>query len=301
MTSLADNLPRTLALAYERHGRWLPAAAKVLFALLLARLLAEFVWLWVPAPEASAWKPAPPAISAANTPTAASGPNAELIAGAHLFGDYQAPADPALDQMDKAPDTRLSLNLLGILAADRDQESRALIGTQDGEEKPYSVGDDVVRGVNLQAIFPDRVILARNGQLETLRLDKDRAGAPLAAGPGTASAVQQQAGNPDTAQMLGNIRDQLLNDPSKASDYLRIQPANVNGQQRGYRIYPGRDRSVFNGAGLRPGDLVTSVNGVQLDDPSRALQMLGDLSSANTLNLTVERGGSQQAITINMN
>lgn len=300
MTSLAENLPRHIALAYERHGRWLPAVAKVLFALLLARLLAEFIWLWVPVPESSAWKPAPPAVSAANSPAASTGPNVELVAGAHLFGDYQAPADPQLDQMDKAPDTRLSLNLLGILAADRDKESRALIGTQDGEEKPYSVGDDVVRGVNLQAIFPDRVILSRNGQLETLRLDKDRPSASLSANAGAAPALQQ-AGNPDTAQMLGHIRDTLLNDPSKASDYLRIQPANVNGQQRGYRIYPGRDRSVFNGAGLRPGDLVTSVNGVQLDDPARALQMLGDLSSANTLNLTVERGGSQQAITVNLN
>ncbi|WP_428312217.1 type II secretion system protein GspC [Hydrocarboniphaga sp.] len=298
MTSLAENLPRNIALAYERHGRWLPAVGKVLFALLLARLLAQFIWLWVPVPEASAWKPAPPAVSTANTPTANAGPNAELVAGAHLFGDYQAPADPQLDQMDKAPDTRLSLNLLGILAADRDKESRALIGTQDGEEKPYSVGDDVVRGVNLQAIFPDRVILSRNGQLETLRLDKDRPGTSLA-GAGAAPALAQP-GNTDTAAMLGNIRDQLLADPSKASDYLRIQPANINGQQRGYRIYPGRDRSVFNGAGLRPGDLVTSVNGVQLDDPSRALQMLGDLSTANTLNLTVERGGSQQAITVNL-
>ena len=298
MTSLTDNLPRSLALAYERHGRWLPVTAKLLLALLLARLLAEFIWLWVPMPEAGAWKPAPPAAGAVNSPTAASGPNAELIAAAHLFSDYQAPPDPALAQMDKAPDTRLSLTLMGILAADRDQESRALIGTQDGEEKPYSVGDDVVRGVNLQAIFPDRVILARNGQLETLRLDKDKAGAPLPAG---AVPIASVSGNTDTAQMLSTIRDQLLNDPSKASDYIRIQPANINGQQRGYRIYPGRDRSVFNGAGLRPGDLVTSVNGVQLDDPARALQMLGDLSSAGTLNLTVERGGSQQAITVNLN
>jgi len=301
MTPLADNLPRSLVLAYERHGRWLPAAARLLLALLLARLLAEFVWLWVPTPEASAWKPAPPPTLAVSGAASANGPNAELVAGAHLFGDYQAPASPELVEMDQAPETRLSLTLLGILAADRDKESRALIGSQDGEEKPYSVGDDVVRGVNLQAIFPDRVILARNGQLETLRLDKDKAGAPLAPGTASAPASAAPAGNTDTAQMLSTIRDQLLNDPSKASDYIRIQPANINGQQRGYRIYPGRDRSVFSGAGLRPGDLVTSVNGVQLDDPARALQMLGDLSSAGTLNLTVERGGSQQAITVNLN
>ncbi len=101
--------------------------------------------------------------------------------------------------------------------------------------------------------------------------------------------------------MLTSIRDKLLTDPSKASDYIRIQPANIDGQQRGYRIYPGRDRSVFNGAGLRPGDLVTSINGVGLDDPARALQMLGELSSANSLTVMVERGGTPQAITVNLN
>jgi len=299
MTSLAEQLPRRLALAYERHGRLAPALAKVLLALWLAQLLARTMWLLVPTPPAAAWKPAPPAIGSANSPTADKGPNAEMVASAHLFGDYQAPANQELDQMGKAPDTRLSLTLLGILAADGDKQSRALIGTQDGAEKPYSVGDDVVRGVNLQAIFADRVILARDGQLETLRLDKDKAGAPLP--PGASVGAAPAANTSETAQMLTSIRDKLLTDPSKASDYIRIQPANIDGQQRGYRIYPGRDRSVFNGAGLRPGDLVTSINGVGLDDPARALQMLGELSSANSLTVMVERGGTPQAITVNLN
>jgi general secretion pathway protein C len=65
-------------------------------------------------------------------------------------------------------------------------------------------------------------------------------------------------------------------------------------------VYPGRDRAAFTSAGLRPGDLVVSVNGVQLDDPAKALQMLGDLSQAGQVNLVVERGGQTQNISINL-
>lgn len=297
MALLANELPRSVLQFWERHGARVPPLVAVIAALLLARLLAELVALLLPIPENAQWRPAPAAFSGSPAAATNTRPNADLIANAHFFGDYQASADATADQMSKAPDTRLNLNLLGIFASDTEGQSRALIGAQDGDEQPYAVGQDVVAGVKIQAIFPDRVILARNGQLETLRLDKDRPGAL----PDESASSGSSVPSTDTSAMLGAIREKLLNDPSKAADYIRIQPANTGGQQRGYRIYPGRDRSVFNGAGLRPGDLVTSINGQQLDDPSRALQMMGEMSQARTLNLTVERGGAQQAITVNLN
>jgi len=101
-------------------------------------------------------------------------------------------------------------------------------------------------------------------------------------------------------QQLARVRDEVLKDPAKASEYVRVQPANVGGQLKGYRIYPGRDRSAFTQAGLRPGDLVTSVNGVQLDDPAKALQLLSDLSQAGQVTLVVERGGQAQTISLNL-
>ena len=108
-------------------------------------------------------------------------------------------------------------------------------------------------------------------------------------------------GSATEAYQLAEIREQLLADPAKAADYLRVQPARIGGEMRGYRIYPGRNRQLFSTAGLRPGDLVTGVNGVELDDPARALQLLGDLSSASELSVTIERGGNQQTINVNLN
>jgi general secretion pathway protein C len=291
-------IPAAVARLYERHGRSIPRLAEIGLVILLAQALAVLAWKFVPAPAGSEWQPPTPSASV-GTP-AASGPNIERIASAHLFGEYQAPADPALAELNEAPDTRLDLTLLGILSATAERGSRALIGASNGEEKPYAIGDDVVRGVRLQAIFPDRVILARNGQLETLRLDKDAPRAPLPTGPAVAATDASTVGA-DTTQMLSNIREELLTDPSRAAEYIRIQPASNGGQLRGYRIYPGRDRAAFNAVGLRPGDLVTQVNGIQLNDANTALQMLGQLSQSNNITVVVERGGQQQTVNVNFN
>lgn len=280
---------QSLGRLYEQHGRKLPPLAVLLLVVAVAYLAAQLVWALMPVPEAARWQAPslPPPATSARAET-----NVQALADAHLFGAYQ-PA-PSAQNAAEAPDTRLSLTLLGILSATAENESRALIGSSDGEEKPYAIGDDVIRGVSLQAIFPDRVVLSRNGTLETLRLNKDTPSTAEAPPPSHAAAA-------DTTQMLGRIRDEVMSDPSKASQYIRVQPANVNGQLKGFRIYPGRDRGAFNQLGLRPGDLVTSVNGVQLDDSQKALQMLTDLSKASSVSLTVERGGQTQTLNVTLN
>ena len=279
--------------AYERYGKFLPAAASLFLVAAIGWTLAGLLWALVPLPEAAQWHPAP-ATAGGNAP-AQRGPDIALITNAKLFGDYQAAARPS--DVAAAPDTNLSLTLLGILAGTNERDSRALIGTQNGEEQPYSVGEDVAHGVTLHAIFPDRVILSRNGSYETLRLDKDR--------PSSSDAGVVQSGatadSGSTPQMLGQIREQILQDPSKANEYIRVQPSNAGGTLKGYRVYPGRDRSMFTNIGLRPGDLVTAVNGIQLDDGQKALQTLNELKQAGSVTLTIERGGQVQTLNVSLN
>lgn len=286
-----------LTSVYERYGRHLPALVAAFFVILLGRALADLTWSLVPVPESARWSPPPVAATPATRD-----PNAvdiNSLVNAHLFGQYQAPAVTDTTAAD-APETALNLILVGLLA-DRDERySRALIAVQNGEEKGYAVGDDITRGVTLQAIFPDRVILSRNGRLETLSLERDKPGAIGSSGVAPVAAFEDSP-TQSSAQQLSQIRQEILQDPAKASEYVRVQPANVGGQLKGYRVYPGRDRAIFSSAGLRPGDLVTSVNGVQLDDPAKALQLLTDLSQAGQVNLVVERGGQSQNISINLN
>lgn len=299
MTSLAAPLSRLSQSglqAYERYGRYLPPALSLLLVAAIAWTLAGLLWSLVPLPEAAQWRPAP--VAAAPGSSASRGPDISVITNARMFGELAALA-PADADLSAAPDTSLSLTLLGILAGNTDLDSRALIGTQTGEEQPYSIGEDITRGVSLHAIFPDRVVLSRNGSFETLRLEKDKPSTASVDGPPPQASVVDTAAAP--AQMLAQVREQILADPSKTSEYIRVQPSNAGGQLKGYRIYPGRDRSMFNNVGLRPGDLVTAVNGIQLDDGQKALQTLNELKQASSVTLTLERGGQVQTVNVSLN
>ena len=130
-----------------------------------------------------------------------------------------------------------------------------------------------------------------------MRLDKDAPSRNLVSERSDSSALPDRVALPQ----LASVREQILQDPTQAANYLRVQPAAVGGALRGYRIYPGRDRSLFNAAGLRPGDLVTAINGTDLNDATRALQMLTELSTATQVSLTVERGGNPQTVNISLN
>ncbi|MEQ1438614.1 type II secretion system protein GspC [Fontimonas sp. SYSU GA230001] len=290
--SNALNLQR-VARIYERHGRGLPAAASLLLVVAVAWQLAGLAWVLAPLPEAARWQ-APPVEPVRPRAATAGTRSIDGLIAARLFGEYRAGAQDG--RVEEAPETRLSLTLLGILAGDNRKKSRALIGSSSGEEKPYAIGDPITAGTRLQDILPDRVILNRGGKYETLRLNKEA--------PSKESLTYQPpptAGSAETAQALAQIREEILADPTKAANYLRVQPANVNGQLKGYRIYPGRERETFQQLGLRPGDLVTAVNGIQLDDNQKALQLLGDLSQATAVTLTIERGGQSQTLNLSLN
>lgn len=286
-------LQRILSL-YERHVATLSGGAALVLVALIAMLAARLVWMLVPVPEAAAWRPAP---MAAVSPASAGERPIDLasLTRTPLFGRYEAASDTAEGDLHDAPDTRLSLTLMGVLASDS-PSARALIAASNGEEKPYAIGAQVIPGVELKAIFSDRVVLARNGALETLRLDKNAPSRATAARP-----VENLSPSGAAMASLTDIRSQVLADPTKAANYLRVQPANVNGQLRGYRVYPGRERDAFQQLGLRPGDLVTAVNGVELNDPQKALQLLSQLSQASLVEVTIQRGGQTQSLSLNFN
>jgi general secretion pathway protein C len=83
---------------------------------------------------------------------------------------------------------------------------------------------------------------------------------------------------------------------TKLSDVIRPTPYLVNGEQAGYRVYPGRNRQQFSALGLRPGDLIKDIDGQSLTDPTQAMQIFQSLGTAEQVTVTVERNGQPQTI-----
>lgn len=191
--------PRQLAAGWPRVQRWLIPGSILLFAALIGWQLAGLFWHAVG--TETVWQP--PRIS---TGSHSSQPSAQIdldaISEAKLFGT--AEANLATQSVTDAPETTLNLKLIGLLFGRTPEGSRALINTGGSNEAPFSTGMEVVRGVTLEQIFADRVILMRQGRPETLRLEKDAPAANVAAAP-----AASDLGDAVVLPQLGSVRDEI--------------------------------------------------------------------------------------------
>ncbi len=168
----------------------------------------------------------------------------------------------------------------------------AIIADSGNEEKVYAVGDPVTSGANLHAVYADRVVLNENGVLTNLTLPKDF--------PAATSTVRRRNSTTTSRAPAGgqSIRSAVTQNVSKLADVIRPTPYFVNGQQQGYRVYPGRNRAQFTALGLRPGDLIKDIDGQALNDPTQAMQIFQSLGSSDQVSVTVERNGQPQVIVL---
>jgi general secretion pathway protein C len=205
------------------------------------------------------------------------------LISANLFGAAAA-ADSG-----PAPVTSMPLVLVGVMAADDPQRGVAILGPAAPAARVYLVGNTVPGGARLHAVYGDRVLLDRGGTIEALLLPRQSA----PAGPGPAL--------PPPLASTGDRMQQLMQqNPGVINNILRPQVVLADGKQKGFRVFPGPNRQAFNKLGLRPGDLVTAINGTSLDDPALDKDVFGTLSSAATARITVMRDGRQQELSINV-
>jgi general secretion pathway protein C len=233
--------------------------------------------------------PAPAVGSAPVLPRVSLNPSLQLatIVNAHLFGGG-AVAGGGTD----APATSMPLILAGVIADPDPGKGVAIIGENAAAGKLYAVGAAMPGGVHLHAVYADRVLLERNGGLETLMLPRTPLNGKGAATPNIASAAPRAgaagAAGRDSATLLAGL--------------VRIQPVFNQGKLQGYRIFPGANHgaTAFTQLGLKSGDLIEAVNGTPLDDAARAMEVLQTLSSSATATVTVSRNGAPQEVNLNL-
>ena len=256
-----------------------PGIASTILILAIAWQLAHLTWMLLPQPTAATADRKLPGIAARRI-------DVESIAERHLFGT----ATVSTGNVD-APDTSLALTLHGIVSGDRAADSYALI-VINGDEELYGVGAQLQGGAVIRAIFPDRVLLARDGRIEALRLPKgDTANA-------VANSFNVTAAPPSAPvpQNLGQLRQEIIANPQRLMDVIRVFPVTdkTTNKLTGYRVYPTGNASAFTQLGLKPGDVVTAVNGIPLTDPAESMRVLASLKTSEQVSITLNRDGQSQ-------
>jgi general secretion pathway protein C len=271
----------------------LPPWVALILVVAIGWQLANIIWMLIPGPAAGD----PVVVPAGQVRAVGSDPvtaDVQAIAAVHLFGeagaDDAAPVVPEVSD-ENLEDTRLSnLELKGTIASPEPSMSAAIITDSRNEEKVYLIGDPIASGAKLHAVYTDRVVLNENGRLTNLRLPEEYK--QTAAAPVRRTTTQRRTAPTQSIQSV------VSQNVARLADVIRPTPYFVNGQQQGYRVYPGRDRRQFAALGLRPGDLIKDIDGQSLTDPAQAMEIFQSLGTASQVSVTVERNGQPEVIVL---
>lgn len=272
--------------------------ATLLLALLCAVLLARFTWLLL-YPSALLPAYAPPATLSSTQSLNTPAPGFAALARLSVLGRSDQAAPVLLD----APDTSLNWVLKGVFADQDPQRGAAILATQGQPERLYAVGADLPGNVRLDQVHADRVILLRSGSRETLRLQRRSASsgttsAAIPARPAAARMVDIPASELGGQPRID--REAWASDPQRFLDVVSASPVMVDGQMVGLEVHPARNAREFTAAGLEPGDVVISVEGMPVAEITDYREILQELGSASSVALSLERDGQPLSLSISL-
>lgn len=298
-----DKLKPVVEVLNKLGNERLAALVNLSLVVVLAHSLALFSWsFWPEETEGAGMGTVAPVAATGNQ----SRVDLRPVTALHLFGNTEVKPVVAEKPTIEAQETNLNLTLRGIVANDGQGGALAIIAVNNGPEQTYRPGDNVSGGARLEEIHPDRVILSRGGKMEKLTLPKEKspegmamqseANAPAALSRRRPARTMPSA---SSSSRLSEYREKLISDPQALMGLASVQPVMENGSLKGYRLAPGSDPRLFAEVGLRPGDVATMVNGIEVGDPTRMGDIINELTTASSLNVTVERNGRTQNLSIN--
>jgi general secretion pathway protein C len=205
--------------------------------------------------------------------------------------------------------SRLPLMLLATMESDDPAYSMAtILHTDSNTLAPYSPNDTVRAGVVVTSVERGRVVFRNGAQMEYIELGA----APPPQVPTTAmTSAVPAAPDPNSREIDGALEaiscdaeftsctvdkgfvEKLLANPAQLTKQARIVPAVRDGETKGYKFYGIRPGSLPKLLGMKNGDLLTSVNGQQLESLDQAMDLYTKLRRASHLSVTIERKGQQ--------
>jgi general secretion pathway protein C len=211
--------------------------------------------------------------------------------------------------------SQLALDLLAVnqvVSRTRRSDFTAVLRDRVSKAVGAFAAGELVRGALILRIDEMRVYLLNGGREEFL----DLLGAEATTTTAPAESSGQDAGSPTGSangtshELERGIRkvgerayviqrstlENLLGNVNSLARSARIMPEIRDGRAAGFRLHSVLPQGPFAKIGMQNGDVIVSINGLELTSPEQGFEVYGKLKSASHLGLELERGGKRMVI-----
>ncbi len=193
------------------------------------------------------------------------------------------------------------LAAVGVVVA-RSPESSVAILRSEGRTRVVSVGDPVFGG-RLLAVSRHRVSLEFGGERVDLRV-RSTGSVPALPPPvlaATASAPPPPLqGAPPRVMKREEVQRRLGLEMNRILAETAIRPVTENGRVVGVRLTRVAQSSLLTDAGLRAGDVLTNINGTEIDGMATLISLWPRLQGASALEAKGLRDGRPFSLSLNL-
>ncbi len=177
--------------------------------------------------------------------------------------------------------------------------------------KYYKIGDEFIEdGVFVYDIYRSLVILDRNGIKECLYANRPKENKqtttqvtsnsiPQTSG-GSGARIEVQQTGPNSYEVSSDDLSRELKNLNTLSRDARIIPSfdKDNPEQSvGFKVFAIKRNTLFEKIGIKNGDVITSINGMPINSPDKALEIYSRLiDGTSSLKVDLIRGGKPQSM-----
>ena len=231
-----------------------------------------------------------------------------------LFGALSSANVAAKPVEEELPKTTLELELLGCVSDDTPQLSFAIIrDKKNRSEGTYAIGDFIVSDAKVEEIRDSEVVISRAGRREILTMTFSKESPFASASRAFSSAFESRfpapsRGSPESRPAIRVVnenlryinREQLLQEVQQNLGQLlnqfRTSPNDENGKPAGVRVDATGSDPLSAQAGIKPGDVVKSVNGIRINSFDEIFNLQDRLKNAREIRVVIERDGRHRTL-----
>jgi general secretion pathway protein C len=196
-----------------------------------------------------------------------------------------------------------SLAVAGVVVGKAPARSSAILKS-GGKTRVVAVGESAF-GARLVSVAPDGVVLEQDGVRRTLSLpavapvlprparDLARPSLPAGAPPEDPETPAREMSKVEVQRRLGEEIPRILAETA-------VAPVMEDGHVVGVQVTRLPEGSLLTDAGLRAGDVLTQINGTQIDGMGTLIGLWPRLQAATELRAVVVRNGQPFSILVSL-